>query len=289
MKRYVWILGCLPILFLFSACDFEPHVPVEMTSMSQSHPLGKEKSLDANIRFDIGSLEIFGEKSSAAYAVDLEYDKSSYQPELRYDPPSGGDEGRLSFKLESTHRAGIRSERHRNRLRLGLTNSVPIRINVNTGIGDARLNLSGLKVSRLDLESGVGGSKISSYDPNPVVCDRIRIRNGVGSMDAVGLGNLNFRELEFEGGVGGANLDFTGRWEQDAEVRVQVGVGGVNLRMPRDVGVRVEAERHFLSGLHLDGFSKRDGYHYSDNYDKAKIHISVRVTTGVGGFKISWI
>jgi hypothetical protein len=289
MRRFVWTIAFLPILFLFSGCDFEPHVPVEMTSMSQSHPLGKEKSLDANIRFDIGSLEIFGEKSSAAYSVDLEYDKGSYQPELHYDPLSGGDEGRLSFKLESTHRAGIRNERHRNRLRLGLTNSVPIRINVNTGVGDARLNLSGLKVSHLDLECGVGGAKISCYDPNPVACDRIRIRNGVGSMEAVGLGNLNFHELDFEGGVGGANLDFTGKWEQDAQVRVQVGVGGVNLRMPRDVGIRVEAEKHFLSGLHLDGFSKRDGFHYSDNYDKAKTRISVQVTTGVGGFKISWI
>ena len=204
----------------------------------------------------------------------------SYQP---------GAEGQLSFTLESTHKLGIRSERQQNRLRLGLTGAIPVKLNINTGVGDARLALSGLKISELELESGVGGSRISSYEPNAVACDRVRIKNGVGSMDAVGLANLNLRDLEFEGGVGGANLDFTGEWKQDAEIRVQVGVGGVTLRMPRDIGVRVEAEKHFLSGLHLEGFTHRDNYYYSENYDKAKYRVSVRVETGVGGFRITWV
>jgi hypothetical protein len=286
MKRLTW-LSCIPLAFFISGCDLEERVPAEMASMNQSQPLGKEKSLDANIRFDIGSLEVTGQKASNLYSMDLEYDKASYQPEVHYD--TAGEEGRFTFKLQSTHKVGLRSERRNNRLRLNLNDSVPLKLSVNTGVGDTRLSLTGMQISRLELESGVGGSKISTYEPNPVSCDFIRIKNGVGSMDAVGLGNLNFRELEFEGGVGGANLDFTGQWKQDAAVRIQVGVGGVNVRMPSDIGVRVEAEKHFLSGLHLDGFNKRDTYYYSENYDKAKTRITLRVATGVGGFKISWL
>ncbi len=288
MRHPYWISSVL-LALLFTGCDFEERVPAEMTSMSQSQPKGKEKSLEADIRFDIGSLEVVGEKDSKLYSMDLEYDKASYQPEVRYEPAMSGDQGHFFFRLESTHRIGIRNERHGNRLRLNLTNSVPIRLNVNSGVGESRLSLSGLQVSRLDLESGVGGSRISSYEPNPVTCDRIRFKNGVGSMDAIGLGNLNFRELEFEGGVGGANLDFTGEWKQDADVRIQVGVGGVTVKMPRAIGVRVEAEKHFMSGLHLENFVKRDSYYYSESYDRAKIRVSIRVATGVGGFKISWI
>lgn len=288
MKKLFW-LSCIPLAFLISGCDLEDRIPAEMVSTNQSQPLGKEKSLEARIRFDIGSLEISGQKASTLYSLDLEYDKASYQPETRYEPIAGGEEGRLSFKLQSTHKVGIRSERQNNRLRLGLAESIPLKLNINTGVGDVRLALSGLKVSRLELEAGVGQAKISVYEPNPVSCDLIRMKSGVGSMDAVGLGNLNFRELEFEGGVGGANLDFTGQWKQDADIRIQVGVGGVNVRMPRDIGVRVEAEKHFLSGLHLDSFNKRDAYYYSDNYDKAKTRVTLRVATGVGGFKISWL
>jgi hypothetical protein len=285
MKYRYCILASMLAIPL-SACYLEERVPAEMVSLNQSRPVNSERSLDADIRFDIGSLEISGGKGSTLYSLDLEYDKVSYEPELEYQP---GEAGRLQFKLESTHKLGIRSERQQNRLRLNLTEEVPVKLNINTGVGDARLQLSGIKVSELELESGVGGSRISSYEPNTVVCDRIRIKNGVGSMDAIGLGNLNFRELEFEGGVGGANLDFTGEWKQDAEVRVQVGVGGVTIRMPRDIGVRVEAEKNLFSGVHLEGFNKRDSLYYSENYDRAKHRVTVRVETGIGGFRVNWI
>ena len=39
---------------------------------------------------------------------------------------------------------------------------------------------------------------------NEVACNRIHLENGVGSMEAVGLGHLNFESFHFEGGVGGA-------------------------------------------------------------------------------------
>jgi len=50
----------------------------------------------------------------------------------------------------------------------------------------------------------------------------------------------------------------------------------------------VEAEKSFLSGMHLEGFTQRDSYHYSENYDSATIRLSVRVETGIGGFRITW-
>ncbi len=288
MRRLPWIL-CLSLTFLVSGCDLEERVPAEMVSTNLSRPLAKEKSLEAEIHFDIGALEITGQKGTSLYSMELDYDKASYLPETRYEPLAGGDEGRLYVRLQSTHKIGLRSERQNNRLRLNLNDAVPLKLDVNTGVGDARLALSGMKIARLDIEAGVGQAKLSAYEPNPVSCDYIRMKSGVGSLEAVGLGNLNFRDLEFEGGVGGANLDFTGEWKQDADVRIQVGVGGVNVKMPRSVGVRVEAEKHFLSGLHLEGFTKRDAYYYSENYEKAKVRVVLHVATGVGGFKISWM
>jgi len=286
MKRWIW----LPCILIFTGCNFDERVPTEMVSMNQSQPLGNEKSLESNIRFDVGSLEIRGgEKSGPLYSLDLEYDKASYTPDVNYSPASKGEAGRLSLRLESMHRIGIRRHEHGNTLRLAFNDSVPLNLNLNTGVGDARLSLSGMKIARIRFESGVGGGRMSAYEPNSIPCESITIKNGVGRIEAVGLGNLNFRELEFEGGVGGANLDFTGEWKQDADVRIQVGVGGVNVLMPRDIGVRLESEKHFLSGLQLESFQQRDGYYYSENYEKATIKVSVRVVAGIGGLKVTWI
>ena len=285
MKKWIW----LPFILILAGCTFDERVPIEMASMDQAQPLGKEKSLDSSIRFDVGYLEVTGnEKSNLLYSLDLEYDKAGYTPDVNYSPPSAGEEGRLSLKLQGMHRRGIRRE-SRNRLRLAFNVSVPLNLDVNAGVGEARLSLSGMKISSLKVESGVGGTKMTAYEPNSIPCESIRIKNGVGSIEAVGLGNLNFRDFEFEGGVGGADLDFTGDWKQNANIRIQVGVGGVNMRMPRDVGVRVEAEKHFLSGLQLEGFQQRDTYYYSENYDKSAIKVSIRVAAGIGGLKLTWI
>ena len=284
MKRWIW----LPCILIFSGCNFDEHLPAEMVSMNQSQPLGNEKSLDSNIRFDIGSLEIKGgAKSGPLYSMYLEYDKASYTPDVNYSPEFGA--GRLSLNLETMHRGGIHRHEHGNTLRLAFNNSVPLNLDLNTGVGDARLSLSGMKIARIRFESGVGGGRMSVYEPNSIPCESILIKNGVGRIEAVGLGNLNFRELEFEGGIGGANLDFTGEWKQNADVRIQVGLGGVNLVMPRDIGVRLDAEKHFLNGVQLERFQQRDTYYYSDNYEKATIKVSVRVVAGIGGLKVTWI
>jgi hypothetical protein len=286
MNKAIWI-SC--IMLLFSGCYFEERMPVEMVSMSRSQPLAQEKSLESIVRFDIGSLEITGEeKAGSLYSFDLDYDKSGYAPDIQYDPSLSGSEARFSFRLRRIDQTGIRKEIANNRLCLAFTDAIPLKLQLTTGVGDACLSLSGIKLARLEFEVGVGGAKIYSYDPNAIQCEYIRLKSGVGSIEATGLGNLNFREFEFAGGVGGADLDFTGEWKQNADIRIEEGVGGVNVRMPRNLGVRVEAEKHFLSGFHLEGFHQRDSVYYSENYETAPIRATVRVETGVGGFKITW-
>ncbi len=282
------LLICIPLLL--SGCGFENRVPIEMVSITKTQTRVNEKSLESDIRFDIGSLEITGEPTAVSiYSLYLEYDKASYTPDIQYDSVRGGAEGKFSFSLRSTHKMGVRRERQNNRLRLAVTDSIPLNLKITTGVGDARLSLSGMQLARFDFESGVGGAKISAYKPNQISCESVKLKNGVGAIEAVGLGNLNFRELDFEGGVGGANLDFTGEWKQDADIRIQVGVGGVNVRMPREIGVKIEAEKHFLSGLQVEGFNQQNSFYYSQNYDKAAIRVSIRVATGIGGLKVTWV
>jgi hypothetical protein len=288
MKYRYWVLVAV-LALPCAGCYFDERATAEMASISKSQPLGQEKSIEADVRYSIGSLEIGGDRGSSAYSLDVDYDKTSFEPEVRYDSADGGASGILTFRLEGSGKPQIRADRNQNRARLNLSTAVPVRLKLNSGVGDTRLALTGLQVAKLDLESGVGEARMSLYEPNPIACDGVRIKNGVGQMTAVGLGNLNFREFEFEGGVGGATLDFSGQLTRDANLQIQVGIGGVSVKLPRDVGVRVDAQKNFLSGLHLEGLSKRDGGYYSENYDKAKVRLSFRVVTGVGGFRLSWL
>jgi hypothetical protein len=287
MKKLAWILS-FPLMF--AACDFQDRLPIEMVTQNQEQPLGKEKTLESTVRFDVGSVEITSErKRESLYSYSLEYDKAGFSPEVQYNSALEGTEGRFNFSLRGNHKLGIHPQRYNNKLLLSISNALPLKLKVMAGVGDARLSLSGLRISGIDFESGVGEAKLSAYEPNAIPCEYIKLKNGVGRLDAVGLGNFNFRQLEFEGGVGGANLDFTGEWKQNADVRIRIGVGGVNVLLPREIGVKVEAEKNFLSGLHLEGFDKQDPYYYSENYGKAAIRISIKVTTGIGGLRVTWL
>ncbi len=287
MKDMLWT-ACVAAALLFAGCAIDDLTPAEMTQLDRSRPRGQESSLQAEVSVDIGALEISGVDSPTLYSLSAAYDQKRYQPEVEY--ADVGEQGRLSFKLESTHKARMGGGKETNRLHLGLTDEIPVKLEIRSGVGEARLALTHIRLTDLDLDSGVGGARISAYEPNPSICDTIRLRNGVGGLEAVGLGNLNFRRFDFEGGVGGATLDFSGEWRQNADIRIHVGVGGVTVRMPREIGVRVSAEKHFLSGFHLDGFRKAGGNEYfSENYDVAKVRVSVVVSTGIGGFNISWL
>jgi hypothetical protein len=48
-------------------------------------------------------------------------------------------------------------------------------------------------------------------------------------------------------GAGEVTVDLTGDWQNDLDVNIEGGVGEITLRLPRGVGVRVEAE-HVPSG-----------------------------------------
>ncbi|MBP1608546.1 MAG: hypothetical protein H6Q04_781 [Acidobacteria bacterium] len=273
-----------------AGCQIETLQAPEMAVISQLQPLNKEKTLNADINVNIGSVEVSGSEDPASlYSLDLDYDKANSQPDINYSSAAGGEEGRLSFALRDSAKTGARTARQDTKLRINFSNLIPLDMKLITGVGESRLNLSGGRLARLDFTSGVGSTKISSYDPNQVACEHLHIKNGVGELDAVGLGNLNFSSLEYQGGVGAANLDFTGEWKQDADIKIEVGVGAVRLKMPRNIGVRVEAPKSFLSGLHLDGFDKVDNLYYSDNYDAAKIRIFIRIATGIGECRISWV
>jgi hypothetical protein len=287
MKKIAWAL-CLPLAF--AGCEFVDRVPIEMVTANQIQPLNQEKTLDSSVRLDVGTLEIGSEKQAGSlYSYDLLYDKSSFAPETHYSSALGGTEGRLFISLQNTSQAGIHPQRNDNKLHIDFNDSIPLNLKVTAGIGEARLSLSGLKISRIDVESGVGATKISAYEPNAIPCDSVRLKSGVGSFEAVGLGNLNFRDLEFEGGLGGVTLDFTGEWKHNADIRMRVGVGEVRVRMPKEIGVKVEAAKNFLSGLSLEGFTKQDPYHFSSNYDRAPIRITFHITNGLGGFRLTWL
>ena len=85
-------------------------------------------------------------------------------------------------------------------------------------------------------------------------------------------------------------LDLTGDWPagQDTQLTVEVGLGQVQLHIPRDLGVRLEMDR-FLASVDRAGFVKRGSAYYTPNYDAAPAKLTIDGKAVLGSIDVTWV
>jgi hypothetical protein len=282
-----------------AGCTFnERDAALELiTNHSDTRPYSGEDDLRVAIHFPVGHIILEAGAPESLYSLDADYNSSNFQVETKYEPSSH----QLTFRLHGHSSMDLDPERLRltfgighksfekNRLILRISPKVKLNLNLKAGIGETKINLSNLTTQSLEIESGVSSSSIYCATPNPIVCERLHVKAGVGELEALQLGNLNFSSLDFEGGIGSSRLDFSGQWRNNASISVKMGIGELQIKLPREVGAEVESEKKFLSGLHLESFSQRGSTYFSDNFDSSAIRLSFQLHTGIGSIQVKWL
>ncbi len=273
----------LPIVLVLSACDTVTG-PADIQVMRESRPLAESKEFTAEVKYDVGRLEILPATDDNLFSLDLQYDRRLYDPKFTFN---AGDHASMDFDMNG--RQGFNPGRRQdNELTLRLTDKVPLDLNLTSGVSESNLEMSGMKVRRMRLRGGVGKTEVTFDKPTGQVMSSLDVESGVGEIIIHGLGNTQAEQVEFKGGVGHAELDFTGDiGTAQTEARIKVGVGAVRLTIPRDADVEIEAEGSFLSNISAPSFD-HNGRNYTHHGDGgAKIRI--RVESGVGGVEVELI
>jgi predicted membrane protein len=170
-----------------------------------------------------------------------------------------------------------------------LTDQIPISFNVELGVGKGDFDCSGLLIKDFVLSTGASSVNLRFPQRNKAQIDNMKIETGVSKFVGEGLGNANFRNFQFSGGVGSYTLDFSGELKQEeVDVKVEVGLGSVTILVPPDVGARVFYQESWVSKIDLDRDfeEKRDGQYFSDNYGTASSRMNISVESGLGHVKI---
>jgi hypothetical protein len=124
--------------------------------------------------------------------------------------------------------------------------------------------------------------------PNTEQCAQLKLEVGAASFEANGLGNLNCESIDVDGGVGDVTLDFNGSWRGNSDVKIDMGLGSLTLRLPRGLGVQVH-KTGFLASFDSEGLVKRSGVYYSENWDKAANRVSINIDAAFGSIGIVWV
>lgn len=250
----------------------------EVTSFRQR---SDESRLDVDLRYGAGELFVQTGSPGELYRVALRYDADIFDPVTRYR------NGHLEVGVEGRGRGVRLRNMEAGQLRLQLSPDVPLELDLDFGAVEANLDLGGLRIASLDIETGASETDIRFGAPNPLPCSRLDIAMGAAAVRAHGLANANCGHVSVEGGVGDLTLDFTGDWRRDLEASITMALGSVSLIIPDNVGVAVDKET-FLTDFDRNRFHQRGDRYYSDNWESAVRRLTVRLEGAFGSMNVRW-
>ncbi|MBI2841525.1 MAG: hypothetical protein HYX75_24680 [Acidobacteria bacterium] len=108
----------------------------------------------------------------------------------------------------------------------------------------------------------------------------LKLRMGAGRTD-LRLKGLSLTRLDIKMGAGELEADLTGDWKHDLDATIQGGVGSATIRLPRDVGVRVNAVGG-LGAINPGDLMKSGGAYVNEAYGKSATTLRLSVAGGIG-------
>ena len=251
-------------------------------------------SLAVRVHYGVGKLTLAAAAQPLLYDLRWRYDADAFRPTHRYDATThtltvgavGGDESLFSLgrhRARSNHDAELSNE-----LSLGVARGVPLDLTLRLGAAEANVDLSGLWLSRLRVETGASDAHVSFGTPNPTPMRSLDFKLGAASVTAVKLGNAHAERIHVTTGVGGADLDLGGAWATNASLRLDVVMGGVTLRVPRDVGVQLRTTK-ILADVDAPRMIQREGASVSDNWENAAHKLTIDANVTLGHVELVWL
>ncbi len=265
-----------------------PLVAQDWQTISTSRQFHAEEKLVASVEFLTGSIRIHAADARTLYQAQMRYDADRFRARNRYYPSSNY----LRIGLDVEHLGGDIEfdEGSPQYLDLALPLAVPTDLRMEFGAAYAELELGGLSISRATIKTGASKTSLRFSSANRVDCRQLEVQAAGAHLELAQLANSRCRRVAVTGGAGEITLDFTGSWADGMEmiVHAKMGLGQLTLRIPEDVGVRVDLDR-LLVGFDKAGFIKRGSRWYSPNFDSAAAQISFEIDAAFGDIDVVWV
>lgn len=265
------------------ASTAKPSAGQDWRTMALSRQISGQERLDVELNHAAGTLHVEPAEGPVLYAMDLRYDADVFDPIAAFDGHtlSLGVEGRgREIRLKKDGQAAD--------MKVSLSTRVPLGLSLEFGAGRAEVDLGGLRLTDLDIQTGASETHLDVSRPNPELLERAHIAVGAAQFEARRIGNLNARRLSVEAGVGEVTLDLSGALERDLDIEVEMGLGALELRIPRGVGVKLVKES-FLTDLDADDMERDGDAWYSRDWSSAERRVTIDVQAAFGSIDVVWL
>lgn len=253
---------------------------------------GGVDTLHVRLAYGAGELSFRGVPAPALYDLHVRYDANERRVKYHYDSEThtltvGGDSGMADiFSLRRHHdRPRDEGSGSHSTLSLGVASGVPLDLALDFSASEATLDMSGLSLSRLSIETAASESRVTFGTVNPSRIPSIELRATAAGFSVEQLGNAHADTVHANATMGRMDLDLSGEWTGDATLDLRAVMSAVTVRIPRDVGVRVRSSTIF-GKIDAPGFTERDGVFYSDNFDGAARRVLIDGRAIMAGIEV---
>jgi hypothetical protein len=112
----------------------------------------------------------------------------------------------------------------------------------------------------------------------------LEIQTGAGESN-LNLSALDLSTLRVEVGAGATDLDLGGNWDHDVTAQVTGGVGELSLKLPGEMGVRVNMDKALVS-VTATGLTKEGNGYVNQAFGTAPNTLTLDIQAGVGTIKL---
>ncbi len=155
----------------------------------------------------------------------------------------------------------------------------PMDLTINGGAYEATFDLSGLALTSLSINEGASSTEVLFSEPNPETMESLTYHTGASQVSIMGLGNANFKQMEFSSGAGSYTLDFGGSLKQDASVRINSAVSEVKIIVPKGMACQVDVTDG-VSNVNISGTWTNKDKVYSTTGEGPTLFIRIQMGLG---------
>jgi hypothetical protein len=230
-KRTIGVVGLVAAFgaaVLVTGCGVGTGPTQELTV---DEPLGSAAVTDVMVSMGAGNLDIQPGATGVVSGL-IRYNVEAWKPQVTRTDKA------VTLKQGSTKGLSGLSSNVVNDWALKLGKS-PMRLAVTAGAYRGTYELGGLSLQKLSIKDGASKTTVNFSAPNPSQMESLTYQTGASSVALTGLGDANFKKLEFTGGAGSFTLDFSGALRSDGSVAITAGVGSMHIIVPAGTAAKV--------------------------------------------------
>jgi hypothetical protein len=213
------------------ACGFNidmPKMPTPGPEVTDeiAIPIPDTDEVSLRLKFGAGEMDLApGAKKLAEGTATYNY--AAFKPEVNID---GGNAEIKMSEIKSI--PSFENLKNKWDIKLGDT---PMDLTIESGAYNGTFELGGLSLNNLAIKDGAANVELAFSEPNLVEMSAFKYETGASDVKMTGLANANFSIMDFSSGAGDYTLDFSGKLQRDASIKISSGLSNVIVIVPEGV------------------------------------------------------